>query len=181
MSIGTILNINPKGALKASTTVATAATKTLTHMAQKEAVDVAATVASKNVSKATPWFKSFNPYSQVTQKTSQVAEKCLVKEGILAANQTSKETANLLFNSWDKGTFPNRMQSIKYHLQKHGNGKSSKEYTQAALTFLKDNRDRAMDVTLKNGRAGFSIKLKQNGQRMGGFWTENEKIITYWD
>jgi hypothetical protein len=79
MGIGTILNINPKGALKASTTVATAATKTLTHMVQKEAVDVAATVASKNVSKATPWFKSFNPYNQVTQKTSQLAEKCLEK------------------------------------------------------------------------------------------------------
>jgi hypothetical protein len=40
------VNINAKGALKASTTVATAATKTLTHMVQKEAVDVAATVAS---------------------------------------------------------------------------------------------------------------------------------------
>jgi hypothetical protein len=83
MGIGTILNINPKGALKASTTVATAATKTLTHMVQKEAVDVATTLASKNVSKATPWFKSFNPYSQVTQKTSQVAEKCLTKESVI--------------------------------------------------------------------------------------------------
>jgi hypothetical protein len=85
MGIGTILNINPKGALKASATVATAATKTLTHMVQKEAVDVAAAVASKNVSKATPWFKSFNPY-QVTQKTSQVAEKYIAKEGVEKLN-----------------------------------------------------------------------------------------------
>jgi hypothetical protein len=93
MGIGTILNINPKGALKASTTVATAATKTLTHMVQKEAVDVAATVASKNVSKATPWFKSFNPYNQVTQKTSQVVEKCLEKGGL---KHLSHSTSNPL-------------------------------------------------------------------------------------
>jgi hypothetical protein len=90
MSIGTILNINPKGALKASTTVATAATKTLTHMVQKEAVDVAATIASKNVSKATPWFKSFNPYSQVTQKTSQVAERYVINKGMTGAEEFAK-------------------------------------------------------------------------------------------
>jgi len=73
------------------------------------------------------------------------------------------------------------MQSIKYHLQKHGNGRIPKEYTQDALNFLTINRDKALDVILKNGKKGISLKVNQNGQRMGGFWTENEKIITYWD
>lgn len=73
------------------------------------------------------------------------------------------------------------MQSIKYHLQKHGNGRTHKEYTQNAMSFFKLNKDKALKVTLKNGNSGYSIKLNENRSRVGGFWTEKSEIITFWD
>lgn len=89
--------------------------------------------------------------------------------------------AEYLFTSWDKGTFPNRMQSIRYHLQKHGNGRSYNQYTQDALKYFSINRDKASPIILKNGKNGLSIKTRECGVRQGGYWTEDGKIVTFWD
>jgi hypothetical protein len=155
MGIGTILNINPKGALKASATVATAATKTLTHMVQKEAVDIAATVARKNVSKATPWFKSFNPYSQVTQKTSQLAEKCLEK----GANKLDLDALSKAGQMIDRGGLTKAGRA----LQKHG-GRPGSLFPKpnGNLTKINQNGQDILDNILTHPK-GFSKPNKLNG------------------
>ncbi len=114
--------------------------------------------------------------AMVMRSSSTVAN-----QGITVIRHETKSTSELLFHSWDRGTFPNRMKSIQYHFQKHGSERTMKEYTQDALHFFKTNQDKKMNVILKNGKKSYSIKINQNSQKAGGFWTEDEKIVTYWD
>ena len=72
------------------------------------------------------------------------------------------------------------MQSLRYHLEKHGNGRTYLEYVTDGKNFFETNKDKAVELTLKNGQAGYSIKLKNNGTRSGGFWTKDGKMITFW-
>ena len=93
-------------------------------------------------------------------------------------SSASKKTASLLFDSWSPATFPNRMQSIRYHHRVHGSGYSLEQYTQRALDFFKHNIDKGKEVILKNGQPGYSIKLKEIST--GGYWTLDGKIVTFW-
>lgn len=90
-----------------------------------------------------------------------------------------------LFNSWHKGTFPNKTQSVMYHYRKHGNGRTAVQYTKDAMKFFNKNKGLGQKVILKDGTQGIKIQTKQiiNGktQRSGGYWTSSGKIVTFWD
>ena len=43
------------------------------------------------------------------------------------------------------------------------------------------NKNKGININLKNGRPGYSIKLKNEKMRIGGFYTEEGKIVTFWD
>ena len=91
-----------------------------------------------------------------------------------------------LFNNWHKSTFPNRTQSVNYHAAQHGNGRSAVKYTQDAMDFFAQNRSMGVPVTLRDGTAGIKIATKQplpggGVQKVGGYWTSDGRLVTYWD
>ncbi len=100
-------------------------------------------------------------------------------------SQVPKSAGKYLNNSWYKGTFPNKTQSLKYHLGKHGRGRTATEYTRDAMNFFEKNSHLGKKVTLKDGTPGIKIQTKTNvdgkTQRMGGYWTQDGKLVTFWD
>jgi len=100
-------------------------------------------------------------------------------------NKMSNGGGKYLFKNWYKGTFYNRIQSIRYHLTKHGKGRSALEYTKDAMNFFKKNKNMGRNVILKDGIPGIKIQIKSivNGKtkRTGGYWTKDGKLVTFWD
>ncbi|MEM7365831.1 MAG: polymorphic toxin-type HINT domain-containing protein, partial [Pseudomonadota bacterium] len=97
-----------------------------------------------------------------------------------------KGVARYLNQTWHKGTFPNKTQSVRYHLDKHGKGRTAGEYTRDAMDFFERNKHLAKNVTLKDGTPGIKIQTKvkvagQKTQRVGGYWTQDGKLVTFWD
>ena len=91
-----------------------------------------------------------------------------------------------LFKSWHKGTFPNKIQAIKYHVAKHGKGRTATQYTKDAMNFFQRNKHLGQNIILKDSTSGTKIqtKIKTSGQRtrrIGGYWTDDEKLVTFWD
>lgn len=91
-----------------------------------------------------------------------------------------------LNDSWYKSTFPNRTQSVQYHLAKHGNGRTAVEYTRDAMDFFAQNQSLGKAVILRDGTAGIKIASKQplpggGVQKVGGYWTSEGRLVTYWD
>lgn len=97
----------------------------------------------------------------------------------------SSGAGKYLFNNWHKGTFANRTQSVSYHLAKHGKGRTATQYTQDAMNFFNKNKGLGQNVILKDGTQGIKIQTKQiiNGKthRVGGYWTRDGKLVTFWD
>ena len=97
----------------------------------------------------------------------------------------TKGGGKYLNDSWYKGTFPNKTQSLKYHLGKHGKGRTATEYTKDAMNFFGKNSHLGKKVTLKDGTPGIKIqtKTKVDGktQQTGGYWTQDGKLVTFWD
>jgi len=89
--------------------------------------------------------------------------------------------------AWHKATFPNKYQSISYHLAKHGKGRSAIQYTRDAMDFYQKNKHLGKPVTLKDGTSGIVIKFKTKDPvtgktlKTGGFWTDTGKLVTFWD
>jgi hypothetical protein len=107
----------------------------------------------------------------------EVALECTV-----APNSAGKYLAD----NWHQGTFPNRMQSVRYHLAKHGKGRTAQQYTQDAMDFFHKNQHLGQKVTLKDGTPGIKIQTKVmipglKTQRIGGYWTQDGKLVTFWD
>lgn len=75
----------------------------------------------------------------------------------LRAAKTSKSGGEFLFNTWHKGTFANRTQSVMYHLGKHGKGRTAVQYTQDAMNFFNKNKGLGQNVILKDGTQGIKI------------------------
>jgi RHS repeat-associated protein len=136
-----------------------------------------ASKTSKNLIEARSVVQLTHELPQINNNIFNFIKK---SNGVINDKRTN-ESAKILFDSWDKGTFPNRMQSIRYHFFKHANGRSVNEYTRDAISFFNKNKNSAKEVILKNGQQGYSIKMKCNESRIGGFWTKDEKIITFWD
>lgn len=103
--------------------------------------------------------------------------KCVSKGG--------RQAGQYLSESWHQGTFPNKMQSIQYHVAKHGKGRTPTQYTKDAMEFFKQNKHLGQNVILKDGTAGIKIQVKtQIGgktQRIGGYWTSDGRLVTFWD
>jgi hypothetical protein len=90
-----------------------------------------------------------------------------------------------LNENWYSGTFPNKTQSVIYHTEKHGVGRTASEYTKDAMNFYEQNKQLGQKVILKDGSEGLKIQTKNivNGktQRVGGYWTQDGKLVTFWD
>jgi hypothetical protein len=86
---------------------------------------------------------------------------------------------------WHKGTFGSVSDSIKYHLKKHGKDRTLEQYTEAAKKFFNENKHLGEKVELKDGTMGIKIKTKKiiDGKvvRIGGYWTSDGKMVTFWD
>lgn len=80
-------------------------------------------------------------------------------------------------NQWYKSTFNTVKESINYHVQIHGAGRTPQQYTKDARQFFKENSDIIQEVTLKDGTEG--IKIKSGKQ--GGYFKPDGRIVTYWD
>jgi RHS repeat-associated protein len=109
-------------------------------------------------------------------------------EGGGAANGADEafSAGKYLNDSWYKSTFPNRTQSVQYHLAKHGNGRTAVEYTRDAMDFFAQNQSLGKAVILRDGTAGIKIATKQplpggGVQKIGGYWTSDGRLVTYWD
>jgi hypothetical protein len=101
------------------------------------------------------------------------------------ADRSAQAAGKYLNASWHKGTFPNKLQSVEYHLAKHGKGRSATQYTKDAMNFFEKNKQFGKSVTLSDGTAGIKIqtKVKVDGktQNVGGYWTNEGKLVTFWD
>lgn len=79
-------------------------------------------------------------------------------------------------NHWYQSTFPTNKDSIKYHTQKHGNGRQPLQYTRDAVNFYQKYKNERFPVTLKDGSPGYKIKKGSKG----GTWTKDGKVVTFW-
>jgi hypothetical protein len=89
---------------------------------------------------------------------------------------SSKEAA-VVWNAWDKGTFPAKLDTILYHFAKHGSGKTLAQYTADALEFWSGNKASAKWGKWNPGWAP-SYRLKVPPK--GGYFTKTGKILTFW-
>lgn len=85
-----------------------------------------------------------------------------------------------VLNSWHKGTFKNKVQSIKYHYDKHvvrkGINKTIAQYTDDALKFHDKFKHLAEPTKiLKSGAEGFRI-ITPKGR---GIYTTTRKIVSF--
>jgi RHS repeat-associated protein len=114
-----------------------------------------------------------------------VASPAVKSIGLLDDAAKTSGAGKYLFNNWHKGTFANRTQSVSYHLAKHGKGRTATQYTQDAMNFFNKNKGLGQNVILKDGTQGIKIQTKQiiNGKthRVGGYWTRDGKLVTFWD
>lgn len=89
----------------------------------------------------------------------------------------SDETAN----KWHKGTFSTARKSIKYHKNKHGKGRDVDGYTEDAMKFYDSHKSSGVKTTLKDGTEGVKIQIGKGKNKQGGYWTNDGKLVTYWD
>jgi hypothetical protein len=98
---------------------------------------------------------------------------------------TSRADAAEVYRTWHRGTFPDIAASLKYHLAKHGRGRTAIQYTRDAMSFSAANRHLATPIILKDGTSGLRIQVKvitsSGTQRIGGYWTTTGKLVTFWD
>jgi YD repeat-containing protein len=117
-------------------------------------------------------------------QTKVIAEAGAIGKGAEIASKAGS-AGKFLFESWHMGTFPNRLQSILYHLNKHGKGRTAFEYTKDAMSFFNQNKNLGIQVILKDGTHGLKIqtRLSLNGKthKVGGYWTHDGRLVTFWD
>ena len=92
---------------------------------------------------------------------------------------------SFLYSNWYKSTFSNITQSVRYHLSKHGNGRTAAKYTEDAIEFFNKYKHRAEEVILRDGTEGLKIIINKtvNGarKRIGGYFKKDGRIVTFWD
>jgi hypothetical protein len=89
--------------------------------------------------------------------------------------------AKRLADQWHRATFGNVVDSMAYHLSKHGGGRTIEVYTDDAAAFFARNKHLAQPVTLKDGTLGLRVKIKGGtGGSTGGYWTRDGRIVTFW-
>jgi RHS repeat-associated protein len=119
--------------------------------------------------------KQVNSDGILTDQSRVIAGDGPVIPGIGGAGSSVTLTRSIL-NSWKNVNFNTVSASIRYHLSKHGSGRTVAQYTQDALDLLRNFRHLAKPVLLKDGTTGFKIKIP-GGQF--GIYDSSGKIITF--
>ena len=96
-----------------------------------------------------------------------------IKHSLKGGRKTSEQ--------WYKSTFDTVEDSMEYHLRIHGKGRTIEEYTQSAMDFYNQNKHLGEDVILKDGSEGIKIQTGTGKNKVGGFWTKDGKLVTFWD
>jgi hypothetical protein len=81
-------------------------------------------------------------------------------------------------DSWAKGTFPNPVDSLEYHFNTHGNGRTRWEYTFDALRFFYEYKEKAQWGKW-HPRWNEAFRLKIGTRR--GYFTPGGRILSFWD
>lgn len=82
---------------------------------------------------------------------------------------------------WYKSTFDTVEDSMEYHLSKHGKGRTIEEYTKDAMDFYNQNKHLGEEVILKDGTEAIKIQTGTGKNKVGGYWTKDGKLVTFWD
>lgn len=137
-------------------------------------------------------FKTIEQESALAEDLSLSAKEISRIEGEVIDNTINgfaKEnlvnTQNKIFveysDIWHKGTFNSAIDSMEYHLAKHGNGRTIEQYTNDAMNFYNKNKHLGKEVQLKDGSFGIKIETISGNNKVGGYWTNDGKIVTFWD
>lgn len=105
----------------------------------------------------------------------------LKKNGIKAAKDIGFQKTNFTsqgqpVSKWHKATFDTIENSVEYHLARHGNRRTLEQYTNDAMYFFKKNKKLGTEVTLKNETKGIKIQAGTGKNKVGGYWTHDEKL-----
>src|SRR4051794_34875159 len=90
----------------------------------------------------------------------------------------SRQEAAAVWNAWDQGTFLTKLDSMLYHLAKHGKGRTLAQYTAAAQAFWSSHQSAAVWGTWRAAWApSYRLKLAPRS----GYYTATGEILTFWD
>ncbi len=95
-----------------------------------------------------------------------------------------KEIGNLgetITGKWDKATFDKVENSMLHHVAKHGKGRTLEQYTDDAMKFFGNNKHLGERIILKDGTPGIKIQTGTGKNKIGGYWTTEGKLVTFWD
>jgi RHS repeat-associated protein len=90
----------------------------------------------------------------------------------------SQREINSVKNKWYNSSFKNTDEAIKYHHEKHANGRSLEQMTNDARNTYTKYRDERRPTVLKDGSQGWDIKIP--GSREGGIYSGDGKVVSYW-
>jgi len=97
------------------------------------------------------------------------------------------DVGRLLYDSWYRSSFPNKMQSLRYHYRVHvvkdGIKKSMTEYTQDANDLFHKyaySKEFARDWPIKDGKGTKGIKITLGSGKRGGIFTSSGQIVSFW-
>lgn len=103
-----------------------------------------------------------------TGEAAKVADKA--KD---AVNLSSRE----ILNSWRNTTMDSTYKTIKYHLEKHGFGRTLSQYTKDGTDFYNTYKNQATKTILGNGETGLKIKIP--GVNYYGIYDKTGKQVTH--
>lgn len=108
------------------------------------------------------------------------ATRKLVEE-VASSGKVTKQAGTTVADLWHKVTFDNVKDSMDYRATKHGKGRTIEQYTQDAMNFFQENQHLGTEVVLKDGTPGIKIQTGYGKNKVGGYWTRNGKLVTFWD
>lgn len=91
--------------------------------------------------------------------------------------KVGKFIEDIAASKWYKSTFNTATDFLNYHVKEHGLGRTAGQYTDDALKFFNENKNKAQSVTLRDGSPGLKIEAGNKG----GYYTPDGKVVTYWD
>jgi len=115
-------------------------------------------------------------FTQIINRTRTIEQ-----EISSASNKLFAKNAIKNIDHWHNGTFTSAFDSMEYHLAKHGKGRSIEQYTNEAMKFYNKNKNLGEKIILKDGTIGIKIQTGTGKNKIGGYWTYDGKIVTFWD
>lgn len=109
--------------------------------------------------------------------TNEYHQKLYQENDVKYLTMKEKKEEAFIREHWYKSTFPTTMDSVRYHVKKHGMGKSPLRYTKDALKFYKKNKHLGKKRTLADGKTK-GIKITTSTK--GGIFTLDGHIVTFW-